>query len=65
MGPKLLAKSNFPNQYINYRQVSHARSVLGCEVLFLLSLVNYDEIKIFCIFIALTVEYATINLKSW
>lgn len=63
MGPKLLAKSNFPNQYINYRQVSHARSVLGCEVLFLLSLVNYDEIKI--VFIALTVEYATINLKSW
>lgn len=63
MGPKLLAKSNFPNQYINYRQVSHAWSVLGCEVLFLLSLVNYDEIKI--VFIALTVEYATINLKSW
>lgn len=63
MGPKLLAKSNFPNQYINYRQVSHARSVLGYEVLFLLSLVNYDEIKI--VFIALTVEYATINLKSW
>lgn len=63
MGPKLLAKSNFPNQYINYRQVSHARSVLGCEVLFLLSLVNYDEIKI--VFIALTVEYATINLKLW